>query len=103
MKITIDTKADSKDEIKKVVQLLLALSKEGSREEIRENTGLFSVDKKEETTNAFVNLFGGNEEKTRTEKQSDSGSSMDFNRLASLMSRTGKEEKKEDEPKLIFL
>ncbi len=75
MKITIDTKEDSKEEIKKIIQMLSSLL----GEEVKVNKDLFSA---EETgsNDAFVNMFGDNkvEEKKESEEEEDTPSVVSY-------------------------
>ena len=56
MKITIDTKEDSNEEIRKIIKMLSSLV--GERESFSNQPNIFEDDKKAEPTNAFANMFG---------------------------------------------
>ena len=60
MKITIDTKEDSHEEIKKVISMLSALVGEKSFTNSRDIfSDSSSPTSSSESTNAFANMFGG--------------------------------------------
>ena len=93
MKITIDTKEDSKEEIQKVIQLLSGLvGGSGFRsvgaKEIKSDGDLFSSDS-ESSGNAFASMFGSSEVEKKEEAPNDF--SMD------LISDFKEEEKEDDE------
>ena len=106
MKITIDTKEDSREEIRKAIQLLSNLvSSSGVGQVKRED--LFSSGLEEvksdadkdfsgspsEDHNAFVNMFGSSGSETEENKEETTG---DFN-LGMLGESKREEEKDEDE------
>ena len=88
MKITIDTKEDSSEEIKKVIQILSHFVKE----EVKTNTDLFS---NEQSESSFANVFSEPEEK----KEPESGTLPDFSGFNNLVEESKKEEK--DSPQVI--
>jgi len=93
MKITIDTKEDSVEEIKKVVQLLSTMIKS----EITNSSEVLAIEKKPENQ-AFAEMFG--EDKPPITE----GSPVDFSGLMGLVNQAKKEEKKtmvEEFPKII--
>lgn len=92
MKITIDTKEDSQEEIKKVIQLLSALVEEG---EIKANKEMFSS----ESSSVFVNMFGEEGEK---EKESRLGKAGDAGFLGWGEKTEEKEEKKGCESRVVL-
>ncbi len=83
MKISIDTKEDSPEDIRKVVALLSQLS-EGSVSRVRSSSNIFDdpsptvgtsapVETPAETpTNAFANMFGGETPVTNNEETEES-------------------------------
>jgi len=96
MKITIDTKEDSKEEIKRAIGLLSSLVKEEVRIVLPKNN--------EVSGGAFANMFGDrNEVKGRQEeisvKNETEGTPMDFSKFTSLMGNSEKEKK--DKPQVI--
>lgn len=98
MKITIDTKEDGHEEIKKVIRLLSGLVKG----EIKVNKDLFSsggdIGGPESSNNAFVNMFGGDgEKKEEGVFNLDLGEKEEGSRT-----ETKKEMEGEEEPKLEF-
>ena len=85
MKITIDTKEDSKEEIKKVIQMLSNLVK---GDIVTNAPDIFSSSEKPAKDNAFADMFSAPEEPTPTEEPADTP--MDFSGFTNLV------EKKED-------
>ena len=75
MKITIDTKHDSKEEIKKIIGLLnhLVDSEPVYSNSSSEFSNPFDIpnssEKKEEPTNAFASMFGENSTPTETTEE----------------------------------
>lgn len=65
MKITIDTKEDSPEEIKRIVGFLSSLV--GERE-IMSNRNIFDDSKPSESGSAFVNMFGSDDNKPVEDK-----------------------------------
>ncbi len=70
MKITIDTKEDSHEEIRKIIRMLSSLV--GERETFSNQPNIFedsSEDKEEPETNAFANMFGSEPSKLSEENK----------------------------------
>jgi hypothetical protein len=61
MKITIDTKEDSAEEIKKAIQLLSALIQGRTKHSniFEDDTPVLGPTQEEPSGNAFANMFGG--------------------------------------------
>ena len=99
IKITIDTKEDGHEEIKRVIQLLSSLVKR----EIKVNKDLFSsggeVVVSESSNNAFVSMFGGAE----SEKKEAEVFNLDLGEKEGENQSEAKGEMEgEEEPKLEF-
>lgn len=105
MKITIDTKEDSKEEIKRAIHLLSGLVgggefKRAEIDGIKPESDIFSSsyggsDNSENSDNAFANMFGNGGSETETSEPS-------FDLSADLLDKP--EEKQEDEeeiPKVV--
>tara|TARA_Y100000310_G_C20179266_1_gene577350 strand:- start:218 stop:502 length:285 start_codon:yes stop_codon:yes gene_type:complete len=92
MRITIDTKEDSSEEIKKVISLLSHLIKE----EVKMNV---TAPSSEEGDTAFANMFGSTEPVQEPKKETE-GTPPDFSGFMDLVENSDKEEKK-DAPKII--
>ncbi|MFH1682310.1 MAG: hypothetical protein ABIA37_00790 [Candidatus Woesearchaeota archaeon] len=94
MKITIDTKEDSKEEIKKAIQLLSSLVKE----EVVVNQDVFSSD--QETNNSFANMFGGEEPVPEKTVEPDQGTPINFSGFMDLVNKKNRKEDDEDFPQI---
>ena len=121
MKITIDTKTDSHEEIKRAIQLLSYLVKkdnfnraEISRERIMTNSANINIgenlnsqntsNNNESNSNAFANMFGNSTEKKEeliTSNKTIPDTPPDFNSFLNLVNNN--EEKKEDKSPKITL
>jgi hypothetical protein len=92
MKITIDTKEDSYDDIKKVIKMLSSLVE--GKEVFSNQRNIFDDKGILEQGNAFTNIFGNVEEKREnTEKDNNKEQEMD--------DKEESPDKTEDPPKII--
>lgn len=108
MKITIDTKEDSKEEIERAIHLLSSLVRENRfkevrDEEMRSERGLFSSgsgnsSNPESSNNAFVNMFGGGE---TAEEKKEEKIPVDLSILSSTKEENEREEVDEEVPRVV--
>lgn len=98
MEIHIDTKKDTKDELRKLAQFLSALA--DGRPIITNQGNLFSDDSSSsEATNAFAGMFGDDSPPTSATPTSPTSSGTDVFSLFNS-SRENKEEEKKEIPKV---
>lgn len=100
MKITIDTKEDSPDDIKKVMQILTHFV--GSNSLYSNSSNLDQGRTEAVDTTSMMNMFGENDSGTTSlsKTERDSGTPPDFSSFLNLT--TKKLEKKEEVPKIEF-
>lgn len=95
IKITIDTKEDSKEEIRKAIQLLSSLVKE----DVVVNQDVFSSD--QETNNSFANMFGESASSPEKTADPDPGTPINFSGFMDLVNKKNHKEEDEDFPQII--
>jgi len=78
MKITIDTKEDSKEEIRKLIQMLSSVINNESRDVYVNKGNIFADDNKQEETekveSAFGNMFNNDNTKESSEENKEEDS-----------------------------
>ncbi|PIZ51001.1 hypothetical protein COY27_05085 [Candidatus Woesearchaeota archaeon CG_4_10_14_0_2_um_filter_33_13] len=101
MKITIDTKEDSHEDIQKVMEILSHFTnKTGLNNEIRTNVQEVSKPDAETNNTGFMSMFGDNLDTTVTEKNKVPDTPPDFSSFLNLANK--QEDKKELKPRIQF-